>query len=1105
MAIVIVQKPDSVSMSGNMKMLTVQTAESVVFTLAVGGETVLEETYYPGNGNLVEIDLREVVETYLSFTFPSDNVFMQPQLARQFTGNVGGTEFTFVAVRSAKARLNQSASAFLKGNWLTWQPQEKEVTYYSPEWLTYYAVEACRIRLKAYFEDGTSQTQTVVSMSAGACYTVNMQYAVVSGMFSGKRPTYYDVWTETSGGARLSYVQRYIAGVRRSEDESWYLFENSLGGLDSLRAYGALDDAPEYEHQIAQIEGVKIEYRVDTERRYTRNTGYLSPREAAWLQDMFGSLQKYAYTASGYYRIVFTDSDGSRSSQDIPSSYKFTYQFAEDSALLDLERRDDLPSDLQLTAPDGELFYLPPRLAEFPALSLAPDVLLPAQEPHTERFGTVTCGGIIDKILTELIEQLKGLDMEPVQYEGGEGGKPTALYYENLIDKYLYAVDALQQAYLEYTLIAKKDIVCYGVDEEVEDVPFPIATANVLGLVKVGSGLSITADGTLSVSGGSGGLDIQKLEEYLTSNKYYNYQTKLTGYVLPEKYTAITVEDTILSAFGKLEKNFSNYVDLFTDQTIDGVKTFKKTIFGQQDIVCYAVDDTVEDVEFPIASANVLGLVKIGEGLNITADGTLSAVGGGGVNFTPGTGLNLTSANVLEVVFGTTSTTVCRGNDSRLSDARRNPYSLSWSGYSSGSYDGSSAASISIPSNTNQLTNGAGFIYDGNRNFTSLSGSGDFHQYLAGDGSFYTISHDEISGLSTNYVKKAGDTMTGQLELKASVPTLRFSDTGDTSLYWSIQYPDTQNLAFVRQTNQVALLDGAGNFRTKGDIICYGVGDYEDVEFSISWSDITGKPSWIGSTKPSYSWSEITGKPSWIGSSKPTYTASEVGAISSITYSESGSGNVVTSVSADGRTVSVTYGSVSGGSDWNGGTVTNNIEINRSSPTLTLYGSGYWQLYHNTGNSNYLVFARNSTKLFEMRTSGVLWVYASVSEGSDDRIKTRISDVAGVLDSISKIGIFRYYLNEDITRTAQIGVSAQSMLNIFPELVNQSSNYYSVAYNRLGCIAIQGIKELYYILKNINLWRSIKDQQISQLQQDNLKLKARIEALEKGGSYGDIS
>lgn len=35
------------------------------------------------------------------------------------------------------------------------------------------------------------------------------------------------------------------------------------------------------------------------------------------------------------------------------------------------------------------------------------------------------------------------------------------------------------------------------------------------------------------------------------------------------------------------------------------------------------------------------------------------------------------------------------------------------------------------------------------------------------------------------------------------------------------------------------------------------------------------------STKPTYTWTEITSKPSWIGSSKPTYTASEVGALAS--------------------------------------------------------------------------------------------------------------------------------------------------------------------------------------------------------------------------------
>lgn len=45
---------------------------------------------------------------------------------------------------------------------------------------------------------------------------------------------------------------------------------------------------------------------------------------------------------------------------------------------------------------------------------------------------------------------------------------------------------------------------------------------------------------------------------------------------------------------------------------------------------------------------------------------------------------------------------------------------------------------------------------------------------------------------------------------------------------------------------------------------------------TTTWSGITGKPSWIGTSKPTYTWSEITSKPSWIGSSKPTYAWSEI-------------------------------------------------------------------------------------------------------------------------------------------------------------------------------------------------------------------------------------
>lgn len=48
---------------------------------------------------------------------------------------------------------------------------------------------------------------------------------------------------------------------------------------------------------------------------------------------------------------------------------------------------------------------------------------------------------------------------------------------------------------------------------------------------------------------------------------------------------------------------------------------------------------------------------------------TFAQISSGGTTYTAGTGIDITS-NVISVTFGTTSGTVCQGNDSRLSDAR---------------------------------------------------------------------------------------------------------------------------------------------------------------------------------------------------------------------------------------------------------------------------------------------------------------------------------------------------------------------------------------------------------------------------------------------------
>lgn len=55
-----------------------------------------------------------------------------------------------------------------------------------------------------------------------------------------------------------------------------------------------------------------------------------------------------------------------------------------------------------------------------------------------------------------------------------------------------------------------------------------------------------------------------------------------------------------------------------------------------------------------------------------------------------------------------------------------------------------------------------------------------------------------------------------------------------------------------------------------------------------SWEDITDKPSWITSTKPSYSWNEITGKPSTFTPSEHTHNYASTVKVGSTNYNVSG-------------------------------------------------------------------------------------------------------------------------------------------------------------------------------------------------------------------------
>lgn len=416
----IILKPDSLSLTGSMNHFIISSTQEVTFILkyADSNEIIVQHTYTPNKAKRIEIDLENIITPLLSFQLQeSTTIYRQPNIAREFLVNLiedktaAQESWQFTVLRAGIDNFADTASSWLKRNFLTWQPTVKPVTYYTPEFLSYYAVEDCVAKCRAYVEENGSYVQSDLvlgNLSHGKVWTMPMQYGVIAGKL-GKMPSYYDVWVEDAAGTRLTYIQRYYASDIRSEEEQWVLFENSLGGIDTFRAYGDAENTAKHTHNVAEIENDSEEYRVDTVREYKKNTGFLSKEERKWLLDFFPSLGKFLYTGNYVRRIVVTESDVSWQTKDLPSSYTFTYKYADARPYLNITRSEDAaPAMLDIKIPDVGSFTVAPRLVELERLPLSSGALFPVQSPYSDKWNITTAEAILEWFSREVTAAYKG-------------------------------------------------------------------------------------------------------------------------------------------------------------------------------------------------------------------------------------------------------------------------------------------------------------------------------------------------------------------------------------------------------------------------------------------------------------------------------------------------------------------------------------------------------------------------------------------------------------------------------------------------------------------------------------------------------------------------
>lgn len=204
--------------------------------------------------------------------------------------------------------------------------------------------------------------------------------------------------------------------------------------------------------------------------------------------------------------------------------------------------------------------------------------------------------------------------------------------------------------------------------------------------------------------------------------------------------------------------------------------------------------------------------------------------------------------------------------------------------------------------------------------------------------------------------------------------------------------------------------------------------------------------------------------------------------------------------------------------EWNGSTFTENIRVTATGQlsvastnpnSMLTIGSSVgdltsgiqlqnvnddWYIYQNASLS--FVIRDDGVDRLEINSSGDMLLSGSSIHTSDQRFKTDIVPMAGVLENILKLkGVYYYwdtlnYTNRGFSEERQVGLIAQDLQKVYPELVHtDKKGYLAVDYSKFTAVLLQAIKEQQKLLNEQQKSNQQQQNQIDALKNEMNELK----------------
>ena len=173
--------------------------------------------------------------------------------------------------------------------------------------------------------------------------------------------------------------------------------------MDSVCFTGLFSEKLETNGNITTINDESSDSDIDFSVIYEQNTGYIPTFEyIRWLRGFFLSCQRYHVTDS-FRKIYIEESENTFRLTEL-NSYTFEFRYSLQSKYDFVTRNQEmLPELLEFPAGD-ELFFLAPRLSEFPIAAIADDLVLPAQFSFENQWRRISIAAIIQAAISASID-----------------------------------------------------------------------------------------------------------------------------------------------------------------------------------------------------------------------------------------------------------------------------------------------------------------------------------------------------------------------------------------------------------------------------------------------------------------------------------------------------------------------------------------------------------------------------------------------------------------------------------------------------------------------------------------------------------------------------